>query len=288
MTAVAPTAGPVFEARQSSVIRRLLRDPRALTGTALALLVVGLAALGPLLAPYSPTEFVGAPFEPPGAAAPLGTDVLGRDVLSQLLTGGGGFLLQGLFATVLGVGLGAFIGMALGAASGRVGSFLLFLNDSVMVVPQILTVLVLVTAFGATPVTLTVAVGLAQVAFTARLVRAATLRVVHEDYVLAARAVGFRGVRLMVGQLLPNISGPVLVEFGVRLSVSFVVLASLSYLGFGGGGTEWGKMIHDNQGGIAIQPIATLAPVVSIAVFLIGMNLLRDGVARAIAARSAR
>ena len=88
--------------------------------------------------------------------------------------------------------------------------------------------------------------------------------------------------------MLPNIAGLVLVEFGVRLSVCFVALASLSYLGFTGSATDWGGMVHDNQGGIAVNPLATLAPVLVIALFLIGINLVRDALARAVAGRSAR
>lgn len=280
--------GPVFEARSGSITRRLIKDPRTVIGAILVLAIVILAALGPAMAPFSATEFVGAPLQSPGGDLLLGADVLGRDVWSQLLLGGYVYLLQGLAAAILGVGAGTLAGLALGSLRGRLGTLALFGNDAIIVIPQIIIVLIIVTVFGATTVTLPIAVAIAQVTQTARLVRAATLRVIDEDYVLAARAAGQSRLGLMSSQVLPNIAGPVLVEFGVRLSVSFVVLASLSYLGLGGDGVAWGAMIHDNQGALAIQPWAAIAPVIAIAVFLIGMNLVRDGIARAVAARSAR
>lgn len=284
----AAVVGPVHDSRQTSVVRRMLRDPRAIVGGLAVVVVTALAIAGPQIAPHPVGEFVGRPFEKPSALAPLGTDVLGRDVLSLLLSGGQTFLLQGVLAALLGVGAGVVLGMGIGMARGRAASAILFLNDTVMVIPQILVVLVIIAGFGATPVTLVIAVGLAQVTYTARVVASATHRIVTADFYLAAKATGSRTVRLMLSEVLPNIAGPVLVEFGVRLSISFVVMASLSFLGFGSSGAEWGRMIHDNQGGISVQPWATLAPVLTIAVFLIGMNLVRDAVSRALAERSGR
>lgn len=271
-----------------SLLSDLRRSPRAWAGAAGVVAVVALALLGPLLAPHDPEEFVGRIYSRPAAGLLLGTDVLGRDVLSRLLVGGQSFLVQGLLAAVLGVGAGVLLGIGMGVARPRAAGVLLFASDAVMVIPQILLVLLILASFGATAVTLTVAVALAQVAYTARVVQAATNRVTTEDYYRAARAVGVRGLPLVVGEVLPNVLGVVLVEFGVRLSICFVALASLSYLGFGSGAAEWGGMIHDNQGGIGLQPFAVLAPVVVLAVFLLGMNLVRDSLSQAITRRSAR
>lgn len=282
------TTGPVHDARQTSVLRRLVRDPRALGGGIAVVVIAVLAIAGPALAPHPLSAFVGRPFEKPSADALLGTDVLGRDVLSMLLSGGQMFLVQGVLAALLGVGAGVILGMAIGMTRGRVSSAILFVNDTVMVIPQILVVLIIIAGFGASPATLIVAVGLAQVTYTARVVNSATHRIVTNDYFLAAKATGSRAWRLMLAEVLPNIAGPVLVEFGVRLAISFVVMASLSYLGFGSAGAEWGRMIHDNQGGISVQPLATLAPVLAIALFLVGTNLVRDAVARALSERSGR
>jgi peptide/nickel transport system permease protein len=114
-------------------------------------------------------------------------------------------------------------------------------------------------------------------------IRTASARVIEQDYFRAARALGVSRARLITGEIAPNIAGHLLVESGIRLAMSVVVLASLSYLGFGSTGVNWGRMIHDNQGGLTIQPWAVLGPVIVIGVFLIGMNLLRDGLSRAYA-----
>lgn len=280
--------GPLHSAKQSSLLRILIADPRALIGLASIAIIAIIAMFGPLISPHPPEEFVGRVFQPPSAEFLLGTDVLGRDVLSRLLAGGRTFILQGLIATFLGVGAGVAIGILLNLIPSRLSRLGLFLNDTVMVIPQILLVLIIIAAFGATPVTVTIAVAIGQVMFTARLANATTQRVVREDYVRSAQSLGASRWRIMVHEVLPNIAGPVMVEFSVRLAICFVVMASLSYLGFGGSGPEWGRMIHENQGGMTVQPFAALSPILMIAVFLIGMNLLRDSLATANAKRSAR
>jgi peptide/nickel transport system permease protein len=272
----------------SSVWHFVGRDLRFWAGSAAVVLVVLIAVAGPWLAPYDPSAFVARLYQRPTAGNWLGTDVLGRDVLSRLLVGGRLFLLQGLAAATIGVLTGVLLGILLGVAKGRTSAFLLFCSDSVMVIPQILLVLLILAAFGSAPLTLTIAVALAQVAYTARVIFAATGRVTTEDYYRAARAVGMGTGALVLREVLPNVAPAVLVEYGVRLSISFVALASLSYLGFGSGDVDWGAMIHENQGGIALQPWAVVAPVLVLAAFLFGMNLVRDALARALAARSAR
>ncbi len=160
---------------------------------------------------------------------------------------------------------------------------MLTVNDTVLVMPQIVVALLVLTRLGATPVTLTLVIGFVHIPQTARVVMAATQRVIAQDYVAAALGLGVRRVGLVVHEILPNIAGVVSLELSIRLAISAVVLASLSYLGFAASGVEWGRMIHDNQGGLPIQPWAVMAPVIVLGVFLIGANLLRDAIARALA-----
>jgi len=131
-------------------------------------------------------------------------------------------------------------------------------------------------------------VGLANVPHVGRVVRAATMRVDRQDYVAAARALGMGGPELMIREILPNIAGTVLVEVGIRLAASAVMIASLSYLGFGSNALDWGRVVHDNQGGVAVQPWAVVVPVAAISAFLIGVNFVRDAFSRVITARGAR
>ncbi|MFB9183810.1 ABC transporter permease [Dactylosporangium sucinum] len=249
-------------------------------GAAAALLVVLAALVGPILITHDPYAFVGRPFQAPGNGHLLGTDILGRDVLSGLLVGGREFLVEGIVATLLGVGAGLLVGVALALSPRRVGALLLSVNDTLIMLPQIVIALLVLTRLGATPLTLVLVVGLSHVPQSARVLRTATARVIEQDYFHVARSLGVSRFRLVTGEITPNIAGHLLVEFGIRLAMSVVVLASLSYLGFGSTGVNWGRMIHDNQGGLTIQPWAVLAPVIAIGVFLIGMNLLRDGLSR--------
>lgn len=275
----------IHSKEQSSWVRKFFTDPRSIVGIIAVVIVVAIAFLGPLFAPYSATEIVSKPYQGPSADHLLGTDILGRDVLSILMQGGRGFMIEGFLAALIGVGIGGIIGMVMGLLSNRPRSVLLFFNDTIMVVPQILIVLIVIAAFSANAITLTVAVAVAQIPYAARVVQAATQRIVHEDYFIAGRMAGQSHLSLMAREILPNIAGPLLVEFGVRLCISFVVLASLSYLGFSAGAGDWGQMIHENQGGISIQPWATLSPIICISIFLIGMNLVRDRASNALSGK---
>jgi peptide/nickel transport system permease protein len=273
---------PRHSKKQSSWVWSFFTDPRSIIGLVAVIIVVALAFFGPLLAPYSATEIVSRPYQGPSSGHLLGTDVLGRDAMSILMLGGRSFIIEGFLAALIGVGLGGIIGIIIGLLSGKLRTALLFSNDTIMVIPQILIVLIVIAAFSANAITLTMAVAVAQIPYAARVVQAATKRIVHEDYFIAGQMAGQSQISLMIREVLPNIAGPLLVEFGVRLCISFVVLASLSYLGFSAGAGDWGQMIHDNKGGISIQPWAVLSPIGCISVFLIGMNLLRDRASNAL------
>jgi peptide/nickel transport system permease protein len=262
---------------------RLFADPRALIGLILAVLVLALSLLGPLLAPHDPQKFVGSSYAGPSARYPLGLDVLGRDVLSGLLSGGGIFLGEAILATLIGVGLGIIVGIILAVLPRRLADILLSLNDAIIVLPQIVVALLVLTRLGATPVTLVSVIAFVHIPQTARIVRVAAQRVTSESYFEAARGLGARWVWLFGREILPNITGVVVLELSIRLAISAVVLASLSYLGFGSSHDDWGSMIHQNQGGLTIQPWAVMAPVIAIGLFLIGANLFRDGLSRALA-----
>ena len=247
------------------------------------MLVVALVTVaGPLLAPFDPTDFVGRPFRSPTAHHLLGTDILGRDVLSILLVGGGVFLAEGIAATVLGVGLGIVLGICMSLLSRKVADIVLTLSDIAIVLPQIVVALLVLTRLGTSPMILIGVIGFVHVPQTARVIRAASHRVVTADYFQSARTLGAPWYRLFSGEILPNIRGAVAVELGIRLAISLVVLASLSYLGFGATRQEWGRMIHDNQGGLAVQPWAVIAPVVMLGVFLVGANMVREGITRTV------
>jgi peptide/nickel transport system permease protein len=265
--------------------RGLWRRSRLLIGTAAAGYIVVLAFVGPLVSPHVPDEMLGRPYEAPSGSFPLGTDALGRDVLSQLLCGGRDLLVEAIIATLLGVGTAVAIGMMMGASASRWSGFALKINDTFLALPQIVLALLVLTRIGPSVTALILIVATFHIPQTARVIRAATLGVVQEDFVQSSEAIGMPRWRILLTEVLPNITAPVFVELGIRLAISTVTLASLGYLGFTGAKTDWGRMVYENQGGLTIQPWAVLAPAIAIAVFLIGMNLVSDGLARMAAGR---
>jgi peptide/nickel transport system permease protein len=261
---------------------RLLYRPRVAAGLAMMLTVTLLAVAGPLLAPFDPTDFVGRPFRAPTLDHWLGTDILGRDVLSNLLVGGSVFLAEGVAATVCGVGLGIALGVSMALLPRRASDLVLTLSDVAIVLPQIVVALLVLTRLGTSPLILVCVIGFVHVPQTARVIRTASQQVVATDYFQSSRALGAPWHRLFSGEILPNIQAAVAVEFGIRLAISLVVLASLSYLGFGSTRQEWGRMIRDNQGGLAVQPWAVIAPVLMLGVFLVGANMVREEITRSV------
>lgn len=284
LTATADPGSPATSARRYRSVRaRVASDKRAWVGIACVLAVVVVAFGGPLVTTFDAGDFAGPPYQRASPEFILGLDALGRDVFSQVLAGGALFLTEVVLATLLGVGVGTLLGIGLASSPRRISEAMLTVNDTVLVMPQIVIALLVLTRLGATPVTLTLVIGFVHIPQTARVVMAATQRVVAQDYVAAALGLGVRRLGLVLHEILPNIAGVVSLEFSIRLAISAVVLASLSYLGFAASGVEWGRMIHDNQGGLAIQPWAVMAPVIVLGVFLVGANLLRDAIARALA-----
>jgi peptide/nickel transport system permease protein len=257
---------------------------RTKIGAAMFLIVLAIAILGPLFAPYSPTEFVGKTFEMPSSYAKLGTDNLGRDVLTRVLYGGRSVFTLALTATVVGMVLGTLLGMFAGYSSRRTDDLIMRLLDVLMAFPMIVFVLLIVAAVGPVPYVIALAVAVAHAPRIARVARGATLEIVGRDFILASEALGVPKWRIMVTELFPNITSPMFVEFGLRLAYSIGVIAALSFIGFGlqPPAADWGLMINENEIGVVIQPYAVTVPVIMIAALTIAVSLMADGLARAI------
>jgi peptide/nickel transport system permease protein len=272
------------------VLRAAWASPRTKAGAALGGAVVLLAIIGPFVAPHSPYAFITAPFAPPSGAAPLGGDTLGRDVVSRVLDGGFRILIVGLISTVLGVGAGTLLGAL--AVSGRswLDETIMRPLDVVMSFPQLVLALLLVSVLGPKVWLITLTIALVHVPHVARTTRAAALDVRHRDFIAYSESLGTRRARLVAFEILPNVSSIVLVELGLRLTYSIVLVAGLSFLGFGfqPPTPDWGLMINENRVGMLTQPWGVVVPVILIAILTIGVNLVTDGVARAAAGVGSR
>ncbi|HET9102518.1 MAG TPA: ABC transporter permease [Solirubrobacteraceae bacterium] len=281
-TAVAAT--PAMRNRQWAVlVRATMGMWRARIGLTIVVILVLVALLGPLFAPHSPTQFVTAPNSPPSGQALFGGDSLGRDVWSRFLYGGRSVLGLSVSATLVGVGFGLFIGLLAAYAGGLVDEILMRIADVFMAFPQIVLALLLVSAFGPKLWLIVLTVGISHAPRVARVIRGAAQQVVERDFVKAAEAVGEPRRRIILGELLPNVTSPLLVELGLRLTYSIGLIAAINFLGDGlqPPASDWGLMINENRLSVTVAPWGVLLPVLAIALLTIGTNLLTDGIARA-------
>ncbi|WP_392467634.1 ABC transporter permease [Arsenicicoccus cauae] len=268
-----------------SLLAGLARDPRVVIGTLLTLAVVLLGVCGPWIAPHGEFDIVGRPFTRQGSF--LGTDYLGQDVLFRVLHGGRAILVTSLLATVLGVLVGISYGVLAAYAGGWVDELLMRTNDVLLAFPQILVALLVLSAVKQPAWWVVVLfVGLAHAPRVARVARGVALTYVHQDFVSAAEAIGERRWRIVATELGPNLTVPLLAEAGLRLTYSIGLIAGIGFLGFASdpGAADWGQMTNENRLGLLVQPWGVLAPVLVIAVFTIGTNLIAD----ALGARTAK
>jgi len=262
---------------------RAARTPRGSIGLGLMTFVVLVAVIGPFVAPYSPDAFVTPQvFSHPSNQFLLGGDVLARDVLSRVLNGGWVLLIMAVCATAFGVVLGAAAGISAAYLGGRVDTYIMRTVDVVLAFPQIVFALLLVSIVGPKLWLIVIAVGFGHLPQVARVIRAATLDLTERDFVKAIELEGVSPFKVMSGEILPNLVTPLMVEAGLRLTYSIVIMAGLSFLGFGQAppAPNWGYMIAENRYGLVANPWATLVPAAMISILTIGTNTFTDSIAR--------
>jgi ABC-type dipeptide/oligopeptide/nickel transport system permease subunit len=261
---------------------RFIRTPGAIAGLVLLALMVGLAVVGPWLAPHSIDAPIGPPGMTPSREAPLGTDFLGRDVLSRVMHGGTSVLYLGVLATACSYLAGVLVGVS--AAMGRtwIDGLLMRSVDVLLAFPGVLVLLLLVSGVGTSVYVLVIGVAVVQLPIIARLVRAATVEVTTKAYVEAAVARGERSVRIAWHDVLPNIAPVLLADVAVRFGYSVILIASMNYLSLGLSppAADWGLMIAENRSFIDLNVWSVLAPALLLAALTISVSLIADAVAR--------
>jgi peptide/nickel transport system permease protein len=269
--------------KSSTLVVRALRLWRTRIGAALILLLVIVAFVGPYVAPHADDEFVAIPNTPPGGnAGLLGSDYLGQDVFSRFLEGGRSILVMAVVSTAIGLLFGIAIGLVAAYARNALDDILMRGMDVIMAFPQIMLALVAVSLVGAKAWVIIVAIALTTAPRVARVTRGAAQPIVERDFVAATESMGLSRVRILTGELLPNILGPMMVEASLRLTYSIGVIASLAFLGLSPdvNGANWGTMIKQNQTALTTQPWGALAPIIAIALLTMGTGLFGDGIAR--------
>jgi peptide/nickel transport system permease protein len=255
------------------VVREVLKTKKAKVGLTLVAFVLLAAFLGPFVAPHGDTQFVTLAFSSPSGAAPLGGDALGRDVLSRVLDGGWELILIAIASTALGVGFGATLGISAAYLGGRRDNLIMRCVDVVLAFPQLVFALLVVSVIGPKVWLLIVAIGISHAPQVARVSRGATLDIAQRDYVHAAELRGVPARVIMRREILPGLTGPLMVETGLRFTLSIVLIAGLSFIGFGL------QPPAQNRIGLTSNPWAVAVPAGLIAILAIGANTLTDAVA---------
>jgi peptide/nickel transport system permease protein len=248
------------------------------------LVLVGLVVLAALVSlfwtPFDPIQVVpGARLQGPGWPHILGTDGFGIDIFSMLLVGARTTLVVGIISVSLAAVLGVPLGLLAGQAGGWIDELVMRASDVVYAFPALLLAILLASVFGASTLTAMVAIGVASIPAFARVARAGTLQVMAADFVLAAKMSGTSGWGISTRHVAPNVAPVVGVQASVGFAMAILAEAALSYLGLGTPPPTptWGNMLRDAQQYLFVAPLQAVWPGLSIAVAVLGFNLLGDG-----------
>jgi peptide/nickel transport system permease protein len=272
-TAPAGRRAPVF-------VRRLLRGYLARVGAVVVLVLVAVAALAPALAPYDPAEqALDRMLQPPGGAHWLGTDDLGRDILSRLLYGARVSVGVGVVAVGLSLGVGVTLGLVAGYRGGWVDEALMRVMDGLLAFPALVLALAITAALGPNLRNAMLAIGIVGIPGFARLVRGQVLSLRAQEFVEAARAAGLGDTRIVLRHIVPGTLAPIIVHASLRVAFAVLAEAGLSFLGLG---TQpptpsWGAMLNTGREYLEMAPWLAIAPGGAIFVTTLGFNFLGDG-----------
>ena len=292
-----PLEGPTadVEERGTSLwrgaLQRLRRDPFAIVGAVIVLVFVVVAVAAPLIAPYEPaTAEWGNQVTPSHVPGPsdehlLGLDAFGSDLLTQLVYGARQSLVIGVVSTVLGLAVGATLGLLSGGIGGKVDVAIMRFVDILLSIPSLLLAVSVAAVLGRTSYSVMIAIAVAQVPIFARLLRGSLLSQRHADYVLAASSLGLRHRQVVLSHMLPNSLGPVIVQATLVLATATIEVAALSYLGLGEPNptvAEWGRMLVKSQDRLETDPQLALLPGMLIALTALGFTLLGEALREAL------
>lgn len=264
---------------------------RLIGGLVLSAVLSALALLSLWWTPWDPAALdLPARLQGPSWTHWLGTDALGRDVLSQLMRGGATSLGVSLVAVALGAGVGVPLGLWAAARGGVVDELLMRGNDLVFAFPSLLLAVLLSTALGPGAINAILAVGVFNIPVFARLTRGAALPLWQREFTLAARVAGKGAWRISIEHVLPNLGGLLLVQLSIQLALGLLAETGLSYLGLGTQPPQpsWGRMLADAQTLTALAPTLAVFPGLAVALSALAFQLVGDGLRERLNPRSAR
>jgi peptide/nickel transport system permease protein len=273
-------AGAAGTAASAGFVRRATRNPSFLVGAVLSGLLVLAALISLVWTPYPPAEIdIPHKLQPPSAAHWLGTDSLGRDIASQLLVGAQNAIVVGLIAVAIGVLVGVALGCLAAARRGWVDELVMRAADFTFAFPALLSAIMLGAIYGPGLFTGILAIGIFNIPVFARISRGAAQAVWAREYVLASRAAGFGPWHITLGHVLPNIASVLIVQATISFATAILAEAALSYLGLGTQPPQpsWGRMLNEAQTLLFQAPLLAVYPGVAIALSVLGLNLMGDG-----------
>lgn len=259
---------------------RALRHRSFMIGAVLTLLLVGVAVLSLFWTPYPVTEIAMVKkLQAPSAAHWLGTDHLGRDVLSRIMWGARNSIAVGFVAVSLGMAAGVALGLWAAARRGWADEVISRLSDLVFAFPAVLTAILITTVFSPSAVNAIIAIGIFNIPVFARVTRGAALSVWGREFIRAGLAIGKGPLRITFDHVLPNIASILIVQGTIQFAVAILAEAGLSYLGLGMQPPlpSWGRMLNDAQTYMYELPTLAVFPGLAIALSVLGLNLLGDG-----------
>jgi peptide/nickel transport system permease protein len=270
----------VTGARRYQVVGRLVRRPATVIAAAVVLAFIAIALGAAHLAPFDPTatDFA-AVRKAPSAVHLLGTDEVGRDVLSRLIWGARASLLAGVIPVTLAVSLSIPLGLLAGYTGGWLDSWMMRLNDAMLAIPFLIVAIALAAFLGPSLRNAMIAIGIASLPTFVRLARGTVLALKTEDYVEAARALGCSRRRIAGRHILPNMLPPLIIQSSIAVAAAIIAEASLAFLGLGQQppAPSWGSMLNAAQRYLSQAPWMALYPGLTIFAIVMALNVLGDG-----------
>ena len=262
------------------LISELARSKSATIGASIILFWVVVAIVAPIIAPYSPTELQAARLQPPSLEHWLGTDHLARDVLSRVLWGTRVVVVLAPVSVLLGILVAAPMGLMSGYVGGRLDTLIMRGVDILLSFPTLLIYILIITSFGPSVFVVIISISLGSIPPITRIIRSLVMDERTKDYVSAARLRGERRHYILLREILPNVSGPIIVDTAIRIGYAIMAIGALGFLGLGipPPTPDWGGMINDGRQWIFAMPWAVLGPAVALSSVVIGLNLLADGI----------
>jgi peptide/nickel transport system permease protein len=252
-------------------------------GTAMTSGFVGVAALAQFWTPFDPRLLsIIDKLQPPGAHHWFGTDQLGRDVLSMIMLGAQTSVGVALLSVIIGLFLGVPVGLIAAARRGAADELLMRGNDLIFAFPALLLAILITAVFGPGAVNAIIAIGIFNIPVFARVTRAGALQQWTRDYTLAARVAGKGWLRISGEHVLPNLAGLLIVQGTLQFSLGVIAEAGLSYVGLSAQPPtpSWGRMLNEAQTLTALAPYLALFPGIAVLLFVLGLNLLGEGLRR--------